>query len=435
MAFRHLLGPHLLTEGSYVGLYDIPEGVDPETIEFEVNAEGFGVLGLTFIIEPAEPPTTFSVELCQQWNRIAVLSTDDAYEFHGVTRRLENGEWALTFPEGAGAWEGYRPTDVDTVVLVEDGARRYFGYVAQVSEGQGGVERVRDVSGDRWMLSGPDLWYALESRLAFPDPTESSPSSWLVSHDERTDIASTVLAGYLNDNLGGSALEDRAADFNAIDTVTGEIGSWSVRLQTLAEVAKRICGDADLIVHMSIDTNGLLIVRVEQPRDLSETKLLSDKADFTRLITRNVPARSTWVLAGGQGEGTGRVFRRSFTGETGTLRREKFTDQSSLTTGDEVLRSARAHRRNDAATWFVSVEVSDVAAQSLGFGRSVFVGEKVTIEVDGQRHVVPVQSIAWEITSQRQQVHATLGTAAPDLLRGLTLDVAGLADRFDRNIA
>lgn len=385
--------------------------------------------------------SAWSVELCQGWQRIGQLSMSASWVFRGVRRWLQAGEWTLSFPEGEADFsqftdgEGnlvrFRPSDVDTIRLVEDGKVRYWGYVFQASDGQGGAERIRDASGDRWTLSGPDLWHVLRSRLAFPDPTVQPPASWTVSHDERSGQASTVLAGYLEDNIGASGLIQREASFNAVDGQAGIIGSWSARLQTLGELTQRIADEGGITVSLT-ELNGTISATVgAQP---SAGVLVSDKADVTRLVTRDVPRRSTWVLAGGQGEGAGRVFRHANGQATGFDRFEIFTDQASLTTGAELQQAANARLAADADTWSVIVEVSDQAAQSLGFGRTIDVGANVTIEVDEQRHIVPVQSIAYDISAERQQINPTLGTAAPDLLQGLRRDVAGLEERFGRNI-
>jgi hypothetical protein len=83
----------------------------------------------------------------------------------------------------------------------------------------------------------------------------------------------------------------------------------------------------------------------------------------------------------------------------------------------------------------VSGEVADSVSEAIGFGRTVFVGDTVTIQALGERFVVPVASLAWHIAPDRQVVRPTLGDATPDALKGLLADVANLSTRFENDIA
>jgi ReqiPepy6 Gp37-like protein len=377
----------------------------------------------------------WSVDLCQGWLRIGQLQ-GDAFEFRGVARDNELGEWTLTFPVDAPSWShyinvagdvvAYNPRDVDTVRLVEDGELRFPGFVGEPSQGTGASERIMGPSGVRWSMSGPDIWDILRRRIAFPQPSQATPSSWATSHDVNSGQASTVLATYLSDNLGPTALAARQIPgLTIVDTSAGPTSTWSARCQSVYELARRILADSSLTIRWSVAFDGDVTATIRQPSDFSEVHVLSDQDDLTRVRSRRVPARSTWVLAGGDGTGTGRTFRVSTSGVSGLNRRERFVSVSSLSEDAEVQSRATAELALDAETWVVSGEVADSVTERIGFGRTVFCGDKVTIQTQAQRFVVPVASIAYHISAERQVIRPTLGEAVPDPL-------AALRRRLDR---
>jgi hypothetical protein len=396
---------------------------------------------------PAEPalamPTPWSIDLCQAWERIGTV---DAYEFTGVTRNHELGEWTLSCAAGSVEWgtfegddgtETWRPEDVDTIRLVEGRTIRYAGYVGAptgASSGTGGLDRVQALDGERLTWSGPDLWDVLERRLAYPDPSSGPP--WAVAHDERSGLASTALAGYLADNLGNTAVADRQVPgFAVIDGNVGPSGEWSARLQTLGALTRRICQDAGITCRLTVSFEGEITATITEGRDLSDTWTLSDQGDLVSIVTREVPETVTAVIAGGQGEGTARVFRAADKGDTGEARREVFSDQSALAASSEVQLAANAVNAAGSATWSVQAETTDETAALLAVGVDVQIGDRVAAIVAGRRFVVPITAATFEVTADRQVVRPTLGTAVPDELTGLIRDVAGLTDRLDTTIA
>lgn len=386
--------------------------------------------------------SVWSVDLCRDWQRIGTVT---AFEFHGVERFLEAGEWSLecaaeavdwgsTYDSDLGRYVQHGPEDVNTIRLVRDKVIVFAGYVAVVSEGVGGLVISNDGSGLRFQWSGPDLWDLLKRRVAYPNPAADPP--WGASHDVETGAASTVVAAYLNANMGVGSLPDRTVDGFAVDDQqTGMVGEWSARLQPLSDLVARICTDAELGCWLTIDWDGRVTATVGAPRNLADRYIFSDQGDLTNVQVRHVPASVTWTLAGGQGEGTSRVFRVASSGEAGAARREVFSDQSSLSSFEELLASASANTRLGGRSWSVYGEVADETAAALRYGSDLRLGDLVTIEVLGRRYVVPVTSAAIEVTAERRVVRPTLGTASPDELKGLIRDVANLAARFNRDIA
>lgn len=385
----------------------------------------------------------WSVDLCQDWRRVAV-ATAFTFNARDPADVAELGEWVMTFSRQGASWGtyvsagkrvSYGPADVDTVRLVEKGSLRFAGIVAPAAQsGNGGIERATTAGRETVTLSGPGLGDVLARRLAFPEPDKEA--GWLVSHDVRSGVASSVLASYIDANAGPGAIPSRQIPGLVIaDDVVGTTGDWSARFQPLHELASRICYDGDLVCRMSADFDGGITAHITAPRNLSERWFLSDKGDLRTIISRNIPASATWVLAGGQGEGTSRVFRSSTSSAAGSDRRENFSDQSSLTTVSELQSAAHVARVLGGPSWSVNAEMTDGSAGFIPFGRDVLPGDLIGLEIDGRRHTVPVTALLYDISTARAVVRPVLGTAEPDAFRGLRRDVAGISARFATTVA
>ena len=389
----------------------------------------------------AGPP--WSIDLCRDWQRIGIA---DGVEFVGVERFNEPGEWTLSAPVAAcefgsrlvgGVPRRWRPRDVNTVRVVRGRRIEFAGYVGSGASGAGGMERVLSASGDRVTWSGPDAWDMLERRLAYPDPSLDAPP-WPVGHDVRSGQASAVLASFLIHNIGKLATEDRAVPGIVVaDHGVGDDGEWSARLQSLAALATRIATDAGIRCRVSVRFAGETRVDIDAPVDRSSTLTLAEEGDLTSATVRRVPGSATFVIAGGQGELADRVFAHVFKPlETGADRREVFSDQTSLTRVQELALSAQATLDGSQGTWSVNGEASDEASLMLAqIAADARVGDVIGLQVDGERHLVPITARRFELSADRQVVVPILGTAAPDELASLQRDVGGLAGRLDNAIA
>lgn len=377
------------------------------------------------------------VDLCRGWQRVGQVV---AGEFRGVERLNESGEWMLSTPAGSVRWgwltdldRGAGPDDVDSVRAVDASGRvRFGGLVLPSSTGQGGFVERQTSQGRVWEWSGPDLWAVLGSRVAFPDPGSEPP--WSVSHDERSGVASSVAAAFIAANLGFAALSDRQVP--GVQVVDGLVGSgeWSARCEPLDALVSRICEDAGIVCAPSVSFEGVVTFEFRPSADLSGRVVWSDGQDVAGFEVVRSPAAATWTVAGGQGEGIGRVLRSFSSGESGRARREQFSDQTALVSGSQVEQAARVSTLAAGESWSVSADAADGVIVD-GFGSSVRIGDRVSVQVVGRRVVVPVTGARIEVSASRQQVTPVLGTAVPDALQGLRRDVAGLADRFRQAIA
>lgn len=379
-------------------------------------------------------PEGLVVDLCSGWSKIGEAPSAT---LNAVVRHLAPGDWRL---EGAIAGLDLQAdasiVDVDTVRVVREEDRRvlFSGWVLPVDDATGGLEELDGGDdGPRFVLTGPDAWEPLMRRIAYPVPEAEPP--WSLSHNERTGVASTVAAAYLAANLGDDALPARQyGDVTIIDGEVGASSTWTARLQRLDVLIARVCRDGGITCRPSVGFDGGLRVVLGAPRDSSARIVLSDQGDLTEYRRRTVPASATYVIAGGQGELTDRLFAVSTSGVSGRDRREVFADWSNLASATEVSRAALTTRRQSAATWSVQAAIADVAAQRLRFLDDYDIGDLLSVEINSIRHAVPIEAVRIELDASHGVIRPVFGTAAPDLLAGLLRDVAGLRSRLDSTI-
>lgn len=378
---------------------------------------------------PVSDPVTVTVELCDnQFHRLWELRTG---VFEGVTRVNEPGQWRVEMHLDE------VPRDLLSqigAVVVRDGTRMLFaGYRRAVDAATGGTTRTVAETERTAAIEGVDCWYWLTSRLVFPNPVTDEP--WDRTSDVRAGAGGTKIAEFIDWNADTSALAARQIpNLVVASEPIGTIGEWTGRLDQLSTLVARIADESGLIVEPLIREDRLPRIEVRQASDHTKDVVLTDLADLAEAEQRDVPARSTWVLAGGSGSGASRMFR-SAGGGSGLDRIETFTEQSNATTSNELYQIAEAHRRDDGFAFYVSGRTAATATEQYVYVTDYRLGDLVTVQVQGIRFTVPITAVNISVTAERSTETPVLGTYTPDRLRGMKRDLLGLADRFDANIA
>lgn len=371
-------------------------------------------------------PSIWSLDLCRSWIRVASC---DAFDFSGVTRRLDGGEFSLktsprgvsggvyAWPDGLGGYGvlGFDPRDVDTFRLVAEGQPVFSG-ILRGDDDQFRI--IQDKDGVSWEWTGSDPWIYLDRRLAYPDPLVEPP--WGVAHDTRTGIASNVLGGYLQANMGALATASRTwGGFLSIeDQSVGADYTFSARLQTMKELAKRIGRDASIEVTLQVDFNGQLRILLSEARNLSSVLVLSDQGDLAESEYMLTPTRANFIVSAGQGELTARTFRTSGGTGTGPLRFEKLSDQSNMASSSELQADADSKRLMNEESYAIVSELTDYQAKlALQFGLRL--GDVLGVIVQGRRYDVPIEQFTFEVNPERQILRPIFGTAIPGRLAAL----------------
>lgn len=365
-----------------------------------------------------------SIDLCAAWRRIGEAPTA---VFDGIIRHLSLGEWEMSGAvEALEFAAGYGIADVDTVRVVVDGVIVYAGLHAPVSEGSyGGTQIVLDAEGERFTMRGVDAWGVLASRVAYPTPLSNPP--WPDGHDTRVGVASTVAAGYIEANLGVAALAARQVALSIIDSGSGLSGTWSARLQRLDELVARVCADGGITCRPTVAFDGTLRVALVAPSDRSNRTVLSDQGDLVSIERLIEPGSASYVIAGGQGELTGRTFATAG-GGLGLARRERYVDARNLASAVEVGQQAATVLAESAGGVTVSATLSDSAAQraDMRYLADYEVGDVLAVEIGGVRRPAPVTAVVVSISAERQIVRPVFGPVGTDPLRALLRSVAAL---------
>lgn len=383
----------------------------------------------------------WTVQLCRAGQTIA---TPSAYRLQAKALRNAAGEWTLdTSPAGIPP-SGYPdplglalddvpfdPRDVDSIRLIAEGRVAFAGAVAGDN---GGYWADKDASGERWRFTGVELgWHRLASRLAYPDPTVAS--GWSVSHDVRTGVASTVLAAYIEANLGSTALAARQiAGVQVADELVGPSTSFSARLQPLSDLAARLATDGGFEVVPEYSFDGALTYRLSMGRDLSGVLVFSDQGDLSESSARFTQRSATFVLAAGTGEGTARTFRSADSGATGNDRYEQFSDVSALSEAAEVQADATARLGLAADQFSITTALNDSAA-TLALNAGVRIGDRVGVIVRGRRYSVPIEAVEYVVEPNRQTMRPQFGVAEPNELVALKRSVADLHKQAATSVA
>lgn len=355
-------------------------------------------------------------------------------EFAGVVRRNAPGQWRVRVPLD----ELSLPTALNVrQVLVRDRRRVLFaGWVSPLPSGGGGVTRSRTDDEQSLVFEGVDAWWPLTARVCWPNPVTGIGAL----ADVRSGVGSTVAAEYIEHNLGQFANAqtdiERQAAIIVVDPEIGDEGEWSARWLPLSKMVGRVCDESGIVCAPSIAVDGRPEFRFVTVTDRTDSLVLVDDDDLASAVWSFTPPRATWVFALGQGEGASRVAALAFPFSGGGLDRFEFvTEQVNASTPDELRLIANAVLADSAPFVSVDAELSSSIAQRLRYGIDYQLGDKLGVQVDGERYPSPVTAVRFEVTPERSQATPVLGTWSPERLQGLRRDVLGLADRFNNNIA
>lgn len=381
---------------------------------------------------PQTIPVTYTVDLCDGFIKVGEAT---AFELNAVVRHLAVGEWQLTAPLA-----GLECPDVGVVdsIVVYDDQRNprivFAGIVRRVAGVDGGVARQVTSDGTVFEFRGVDIYGLLATRGVWPTSTTVPP--WADSHETRTGSGSTVAAGYILANLGSFALAARQIpDVTVIDPIVGIVGTWDGRLQPLDQLVGRICREAGITCIANMVAPGAVEFSFRSPNDLSNRLLLTDQGDLEELSRLVSPATGTFVLAAGQGELTARMFATADSGDTGLERVEVLYENTNITTMGGLETAVASQLNLNGEDISVDGVVAASAAQRVRYLDDYHLGDWLGVEVDGVRYASQVEAVTISLTAERELVRPVLGRASTNEALTLIRDVAGLATRFDSQVA
>lgn len=391
--------------------------------------------GDIFFPGPSAPVTaSYRLDVCNNFVRVGVC---DVFTFAGVERRNQTGEWEATIPVGGIEFEADATiADVDSIIVWDISTTVATivaaGLIVPTGSVTTGIITSVGASGTRWTLSGVDLFGVLGTRVAYPTPTSGPP--WVDGYDERTDVASTVAAGYINDNMGSSALADRVIpDLTVVDSGVGDSITWTARLQPVSTLVTQICNAAEIVCRARMAVPGVIEYVLTTGADRTAGTVISDH-DLTGGITvTEATARATHVIAGGSGETTSRLFSTADTGATGLDRLESFYDVANLTSASAVDLAAQGSLAEQSAE--TAVDFETLLPRVWRYRTDFDIGDTITVEVDAVRYTCLVDAVAFTITAQKSSVRPLLGRTTNNEAAQIMRELWGTTARFNTTIS
>lgn len=372
---------------------------------------------------------SYSVDLCAGFDKIGEAT---AFEFDGVLRLLQVGEWRLS--ASLAGLECEDVGSVDSVIVYDDSDIQFAGVVRRVGSVDGGVTRSITSSGTSLEFRGVDVYGILAQRRVYPTPSTEPP--WADAHDIRSGVGSSVAAGFIAANLGSTALASRQLPSVAVvDPSTGSSSTWAGRLQPLDELVGRICRESGIVCVATMTAPGEFRFLFRSPNDFSSKIIFTDQGDLEQLSRLVSPAAASHVIAAGQGQLTGRSFALASTGETGLERVELVYENTNITATDGLESAADYQLVLNGDAVSVDGQVAAGAAQTIRLGHDYELGDWIGVEVDSVRYSAQVEAVTFALSASSQVVRPVLGRASTNEALNLIRSVTGIESRLDNQIA
>lgn len=285
----------------------------------------------------------------------------------------------------------------------------------------------------------------LADRLAWPQPSNSNPSTQTVSHDVRTGPAETLIHQYVSANLGPAAPASRRVTglVMGIDYGRGPVITRKARFDDLGAFIQEIALIAGL---------GFRLVQVDDELRF-ETFDVKDFTQTIRLDIRNgqlsgqkvtiAPPGATRVIVAGQEEGVNRQFIEvttpaSLDAEDEWGRRiEVYKDQRNTDVVDELTDAGKEILAESGFTG-VDVQVVPVEDTTMEFGYNWALGDRVSVVVENQELPAIATGMVLRVGTEGLKMAVVLGSVTGyDRRKTITkalIDVDKRLSRIEKNV-
>jgi hypothetical protein len=270
-----------------------------------------------------------------------------------------------------------------------------------------------------WELSGLTDDLILGEKLAYPTPAVADVTAQTDEQDVRTGLASSIILGYVEANIGSLAPEERqipnlvlGADPAAGSTLTGK-----ARFDNLGELLTRLASVDGLGFSLRQSGSDLEFF-VYVPEDRSAYVRMDIQNNFlTKSEYTYTAPEATRVIVGGAGDGVSRSFAEVTTtdsedAETAWGRRiELFKDSRSENTS-LALHQAGTEELADKGKTLEAVSVSPSDDVTMAFGTDWNLGDKIAVVVGENSIVQIVTEVAFSVSEDGIRIGATVGLPA-----------------------
>ena len=342
--------------------------------------------------------------------RVGQILPKDLVGFKAVMRFNNVGSWEITLPVGHPVGEVLRQPGSGIVVTGPTGVLMSGPTISATNE-----KTSSNPNGD-WIIQGADDSIVLAERLAYPEPSNADVQTQTNATDSRVGVASTIMLGYVDDNIGPNAPVEREIPGLALatDPIVGSTVYPAARFDLLGELLSGIASIDGLGFEIK-QVDGTLEFAVYEPTDRAG-QIRMDVANNTLSKTQYAygsHALSRAIVAG-QGQGTARQFIEvtsddSLAAETLWGRRiETFVDQRNTTDTNE-LTQAGVEKLADGGATLTSIDVIPSNDLTMAYGKDWGLGDRVTVVVDEQEVSATVTTVSMSIEADGVRVGATVG--------------------------
>lgn len=316
----------------------------------------------------------------------------------------------------------------DGLIVERDGVTLLSGPVVRIS-------RSSEQAKDTVVVSGVDDTVWLERRLALPVP--AGPPYTAVEYDDKQGAAETVLRYYVDRNLGPTATVPRRLSYLTLpaDLARGTTVRGFARFHTLLELLQPLALAGGDLGFRIVQVGAGLEFQVYVPADRTATAVFSrELGNLSGYAYETSAPAADYVIVAGQGEGTLRAFSEG--GRQADIdvygRIESFRDRRDIddaTVLPQALAEALAESQPGTA---LSISPIDTAAVS--YGVEYVLGDRVTVDVEGERIQDVVREVALTLTPDRgERITPLIGT--PGAVNPAALNLFSRQERLDRRIS
>lgn len=260
-------------------------------------------------------------------------------------------------------------------------------------------------------ISGVDDLARFAYRLAWPKPS-AALTAQTDAADVRSDVAETVIRGLLNDNAGPAALVDRRISglTVAADESRGATVEASARYDNLLELCSSLAAVGGISFSVQQDGTDLALL-FREPQDKSlDVRFSSAMGNLTNWKYSVTAPSATRAIVGGLGEDAGReMLESAIPGpeEDWAERVELFVDARDIDDPDALAQRGDEELAVSGATAGLSITPVDIPAME--YGVDYFLGDTVSVEIDGVQITQPVSEITIKISDQGAVTTPTIG--------------------------
>lgn len=371
-------------------------------------------------------------------NRVGVIRPEDM-NLTIVDLYCNVGTWTLKLPEEHVLVPALSSSGAGIIITGPDGKELFSGPVDSPQS-----DTSSDDPGGTVTFTGESDNHVLSDMLSLPDPASASMEVQNKAHDTRTGPAETLMHDYVRYNVGPNAVPDRNRGIvMGANGARGDVLTKNPRFQVLG----------DLLNELSVVSN--IGFRIVQRGDLRtfETYPITDRSAEIRLDVENGSLASakfaktvpgvTRVLVAGQGDLTERQLLYADTPESlaaeveWNRRIERFVDQRQTDQMSDLQQAADELLAEQGFTAYTfAVVPADDTETSMRFGIDYYLGDRVTVVIDGAELEADVVGMALAINNEGIRLAVQVGD--PYLFGGDTTirtvkDIENRVSQLERN--